>query len=76
MDVAALNLDKKGREQVREIVAVKVPTYKHEYQHGTGYHIEKGRAPRPIGAYWLKFYWHQEGIEFNIERAKVPRARE
>jgi hypothetical protein len=33
---------------------VRCPTYKEEYGDGhSGYHIEKGRGPRPIGGYWL-----------------------
>jgi len=37
---------------------VRIPGYKDEYGDGTGgYHVEKGRDPRPIGAAWARFYF-------------------
>jgi len=36
---------------------VRTPTYKEEYQDGFGgFHVEKGRGPRPLGGVWLEFY--------------------
>lgn len=32
-------------------------TYKEEYKDGYGgYHIEKGRPPKPLGSWWVRFY--------------------
>jgi hypothetical protein len=34
---------------------VRIPTYKNEYKDGYGgWHIETGKPPKPIGAWWLK----------------------
>lgn len=36
---------------------IRTPTYKDEYQDGfAGFHVEKGRGPRPLGGVWLDFY--------------------
>lgn len=34
-----------------------LPTFKDEFTPMGGYHMEKGREPRPIGAIWLRFYY-------------------
>ena len=45
------NVEHKARWHVR------TPTYKEEYQDGFGgFHVEKGRGPRPLGGVWLEFY--------------------
>ena len=36
---------------------IRTPTYKEEYVDGFGgFHVEKGRGPRPLGGVWLEFY--------------------
>jgi hypothetical protein len=35
---------------------IQLPTMKQEFV-GGGYHIEKGRPPKPLGAWWLRFYY-------------------
>ncbi len=37
------------------LLHVCIPTMKDEYEMAGGYHIEKDRPPKPIGAYWLEF---------------------
>jgi hypothetical protein len=38
---------------------VSVPTYKDEYLDGKGgFHIEKGRPPKPVGCSWLEFTYN------------------
>lgn len=42
----------------KAISTVISPTYKDEYGTGEGgWHIETGKAPKPLGAWWLRFYW-------------------
>lgn len=49
------NVEHKARWHVR------TPTYKEEYQDGFGgFHVEKGRGPRPLGGVWLEFYRTRE----------------
>ncbi len=43
------------RIQTKPVHQVRTACYKEEYEDGFGgYHIEKGRPPKPMGGYWLK----------------------
>ena len=56
---------------VRKIMhMVRVGTYKDEYgTGGSNWHIENGRGPRPMGGYWLRFYYRNEsGQDHGIHR--------
>ncbi len=56
-----------------EQLHVKIPTYKEEYKDGfDGFHIETGRCPKPIGAYWLKLFRESKKgpVLFDVERAR------
>jgi hypothetical protein len=45
------NVEQRARWHIR------TPTYKEEYQDGFGgFHVEKGRGPRPLGGVWIEFY--------------------
>jgi len=45
-----------GTEYIDEQLHIKIPTYKNEYGvKDSGFHMEKGRPPKPLGAVWLKF---------------------
>lgn len=49
-----------------------IPTYKEEYKTGRGgYHVEKGRPPKPLGAWWVRFYYEAFSgrIKFDYTRA-------
>ena len=49
-----------GRELRETQYHVQVPTYKDEYtNHGGGFHHETGKPPKPIGAWWMRFYYSQ-----------------
>lgn len=42
---------------------VRTPTYKDEYGDGSGgFHIEKGRGPKPIGCVWGRFYYDRDRV--------------
>lgn len=46
-----------GNEYIDEQLHIKIPTYKNEYGvKDSGFHMEKGRPPKPLGAVWLKFF--------------------
>lgn len=53
-------------------VHVRSPGYKEEYGDGYGgFHIEKGRGPKPTGALWLRFYMADgDTPDFEITEAK------
>jgi predicted phosphodiesterase len=40
---------------------IKLPTYKEEYGDGShGWHPERGAPPKPIGAWWLRFFYERK----------------
>lgn len=52
-----MKLDSNGLVKRNRMAYVKCPTYKDEYKTGAGgWHIETGKPPKPLGAYWLRFY--------------------
>lgn len=57
--------------QVKQL-HIQLPCYKNEFEDGYGgYHIEKGRGPRPLGAVWLRFYWcrQEQRVKFEAKWA-------
>jgi hypothetical protein len=52
-----LRLTQKGKIEAKRTTYIKLPSYKDEYKIGQGgFHVEKGRPPKPIGAMWLRFF--------------------
>ena len=48
---------------------IRLGTYKDEYADSAGgYHVEKGRGPRPLGGYWLRY---QFGVKREIYRTAI-----
>ena len=77
-----LRLNSVGTVEQRSLVTLKIPTYKDEYKTGVGgWHIETGKPPKPLGAYWLRFYRANEKkrgksgtnatIKFEVREAEV-----
>ena len=65
-----------GTEYIDEQLHVKIPTYKNEYGvKDSGFHMEKGRPPKPLGAIWIKFYLgtvtelKSRVVRFDVSRA-------
>jgi hypothetical protein len=61
-----------GRVFLAPQIHVQLPTFKQEYHMGGGYHIEKGRPPKPLGGYWLEFYYDGSvagNVGCRVERA-------
>ena len=52
---------------------IKLPTYKHAVGTGVGgFEVEKNMHARPLGAWWLRFYWDggREQILYDVTRAR------
>lgn len=67
-----VKLSDSGRIYTATQLHVQLPTYKQEYDLQGGYHIEKGRPPKPLGGYWLVFHYDptQPGnVGTKVERA-------
>lgn len=63
-------LDNYGTIKRKQGFYIKTPTYKDAYDTGIGgFEVTRGHGPRPIGAYWLKFYWKYNDIQMAIIKA-------
>jgi hypothetical protein len=63
-------LNRNGKPYIDEQVHICTPTYKEEYLQGENFHRERGRPPKPIGAWWLRFYYENNEIKYEFTRAK------
>lgn len=66
-----LNRDGTIRHDVQ--THIKLPTYKEEYSDGYGgWHVETGKPPKPIGGWWLRFYYSRKDrrVHYEVIRAK------
>jgi len=64
-------LNDSGKIVLKEQWHVRMPTYKDEYKDGYGgWHIETGKPPKPIGAWWLKVSVNGSGLQYDFLRAK------
>ncbi len=62
-----------GHEVTDEQTHIQIPTYKEEFLGANkGFHAEKEGPPKPVGAWWLRFWWDtkSEHIQFDTIRAK------
>jgi hypothetical protein len=60
-----------GDISLKEQWHVRIPTYKDEYKDGNkGWHIETGKGPKPLGAWWLKVTVAVRGLHYDFLRAK------
>lgn len=67
-----LRLSSAGCVYRDSVLHLSLPTLKDEFTLEGGFHVEKGRAPRPQGAYWLEFrHDHSEHgrVDFDVARA-------
>jgi hypothetical protein len=65
-----------GTEYIDEQLHIKIPTYKNEYGvKDSGFHMEKGRPPKPLGAVWLNFKLHipkdKNGFELKCDASRA-----
>lgn len=64
-------LTAEGKVILKEQWHVRMPTYKDEYKDGYGgWHIETGKPPKPIGAYWLKVSCQYPHLTYDFLHAK------
>lgn len=55
-EAVRLKVSTTGQVQRSIITHIKIPTYKDDYGDGYGgFAVERNMAPRPLGAYWLRF---------------------
>jgi hypothetical protein len=63
-----------GRPILKDVDCIKIGGYKDEYSCGNGWAVQKGHAPKPLGAYWLRFYATcvkgNAEVQYEVLRAK------
>jgi hypothetical protein len=67
-----LRLSDKGVVYRDNVLHLCLPTLKDEFTLAGGFHVERGRAPRPQGAYWLEFKHASDEhgrVSFDVARA-------
>ena len=56
--IQRVRLTESGKEVCDKQYHVQLPTYKEEFLNKSGgFHHEKGGPPKPLGAWWIRFYW-------------------
>lgn len=56
VEASRQRLSARGSVTTRPVHYIRTSTYKDEF--GTdGWHVEKGRGPRPLGGHWILFQW-------------------
>lgn len=73
MEYGRKRLTKNGRVYHDTQLHIKMPTYKEEYEDGfDGWHVETGKEPRPLGAWWLRFFYSakNQAVHYEAIRAK------
>jgi hypothetical protein len=64
------HLTSDGRQIERKQLHIQLPSYKRETKNMSGYHVEKGREPRPIGARWLRVEVSSSDIHYTTLEAE------
>lgn len=73
LTIPRVRINRYGKVYHEDQVHVCAPTYKEEYEDGYGgWHVETGKPPKPLGAWWLCFFWNsrKKSIDFNLVHAK------
>lgn len=57
-----------GKVYIEDQHHICVGPYKEEYNSGkSGWHVERGAPPKPLGGYWLRFTWDRETESISIQ---------
>lgn len=72
VEVPRIRLSDMGKELKDEQVHLSIPTYKDEIvDQGNGWAVEGEHSPKPLGAWWLRFFWDrgENRVRFEYTRA-------
>ena len=65
-------LSTNGAEYTDKQMHIQLPTYKEEFQGvNGGYHHENERPPKPIGAWWLRFFYERATKKIKFEATQA-----
>lgn len=63
-------LTAQGRPYRHTQYHVTTPGYKDEFTSGDGWHVETGKPPKPIGAMWMRLFFHNARVTCEFREAK------
>jgi len=63
-------LQRNGEQVQEKQLHVQLPSYKREWENKSGFHVEKERKPRPVGARWLRFEVTSSGLHYTTLEAE------
>lgn len=67
MEIVQEKLNNSGKIAQKSQLHIKLPTYKDEYNDGfIGWHVERDAPPKPLGAAWLRFYYEESKIKYEV----------
>jgi len=58
-----------GRVERRTMLFLRLGGYKDEFSGGEGWAVERGHPPKPIGAYWIRFFFRDHQVQMEAMRA-------
>lgn len=54
-------LNNRNNVELRDVLMIRTPAYKEEYNEGKGgWHVERGAPPKPCGGRWLEIYFERD----------------
>lgn len=56
METPKESITSHGTIERKSVMHVQTGTYKEEFT-GSGWHVERGAPPKPLGSWWLRMYW-------------------
>lgn len=60
METPKESLTQNGHTERKTVTHVQTGTYKEEFT-GSGWHVERGAAPKPLGSWWMRIYYDRQG---------------
>lgn len=76
LEIMRCRITEQGREWVDEQIHLCTATYKEEFTDlGGGFHHEKEGAPKPLGGWWLRFWWDRGAGPAGQVKMEATRAK-
>lgn len=70
VEVPRVKISRNGRETVAVQTHLSIPSYKDEFSNvAEGWVHETGKPPKSKGAYWLRFFWQDDRVQMEIQKA-------
>jgi hypothetical protein len=72
--IERIRLSDHGKESQSTQYHIKTGGYKNAFEnHDQGFEVEKGMPPKPLGGYWIRFYWSSRTNKIHYEVLETER---